>query len=118
MMYENLLFGNCSLCNENTVLLRAGRCFTDDALCERCDMGRYASVHPDGKWMVWKKRLENMDAPMTAEVRSILNRDPFTPAFQAGARVAKRVRTPKRPAKAQQRRPMRPAVSQPRRRVA
>lgn len=117
-MYEHLCFGSCIMCNTVTVVLRIStavrlgpvvlRTGLGDAVCERCDALRYKSMHPEGRWMVWRNREAILEAPKTPEVVSVLSREPFSLAFQAAAKPT-RPMTPKG-----SRRPGRPkrAVSQ------
>lgn len=117
-MYEHLCFGSCVMCNTTTVVLKLStvvqigparlKIDSGDAICEHCDFLQYKSLHPQGKWMVWKNRESMKEAPKTPEVVSVLSREPFSLAFQAAAKPARPV-TPKGT-----RRPGRPrrAVSQ------
>jgi hypothetical protein len=84
-MWQSLCFGCCNNCNSNTVVVMIGGGFSGDAICESCDWTRYNALYPKGNWMVWRSRLENMEAPLTPAVMSVLSREPFTPAFQAVA---------------------------------
>jgi hypothetical protein len=117
-MYEHLCFGSCVMCNIVTVVLRTStavqigpavlRTGLGDAVCEHCDFLQYKSLHPEGKWMVWRNRESIREAPKTPEVVSVLSLEPFSLAFQAAAKPAR----PLTPRSA--RRPGRPkrAVSQ------